>query len=452
MTKNEALRVHTVSEITKELNAQLAALGRVWIEGEVSSFTIARSRHWYFDLKDDKALIRGIMFSSVNKFMTWKPKIGDKIKINGQVNIYGPNGTYSIQAYRMEQAGEGNYHLKLQRLRAKLLKEGLFDSSRKRPLPKMPRRIGIATSATGAALQDILKVLRMRFSGLEIVIAPCTVQGERAPDSIVAALNLLNSHGQSEVLIVGRGGGAPEDLKAFDDERVVRAIAASKIPTICAVGHEVDNSLSDLAADCRAATPSHAAEAAVPDKAELSLQIQTQKRLLLSRMRRALLFKRNQLEKLVLMGPQHRIAQAKIRLDMLNESLNNLVLASLREGQKNHSQLRLKLQQNNPSIKAVQLRNRLEKAKESLKSSFYIQQQERTKRLVRAMGMLDALSPLKVLERGYSIALKDNRPVSDVAQIKKRDVLELRLGRGKATVRVLDTVPHLIQTSLFDGE
>jgi exodeoxyribonuclease VII large subunit len=254
---------YSVSTLTTELKQALAALGPVSVEGEVSQFTAHRSGHWYFTLKDRDAVLSCVMFRGNNQFMRWRPQVGDSVVVQGDLDVYAPQGRYSLITRRMEPAGAGDLQRQLEELKLKLSAEGLFDPARKQKLPQFPRAIGVATSPTGAALKDILRVLDQRFPGLPVYLAPCKVQGVGAVEEICAAIELLNEHGKSEVLIVGRGGGSQEDLFCFNEEAVARAIASSAIPVVSAVGHEVDVSIADLVADLRAATPSHAVELVV---------------------------------------------------------------------------------------------------------------------------------------------------------------------------------------------
>jgi len=292
----------------------------------------------------------------------------------------------------MARLGVGDLQAKLEALKKKLQAEGLFDVSRKRPLPKIPRAIGVATSPTGAALQDIRKVLGRRFPSIPIYLAPCRVQGAHSVPEIVESLRILNAHGRSDVLLLARGGGSKEDLAAFNEESVVRAVARSAIPVVCAVGHEVDTSLADLAADVRAATPSHAAELVVPDRLTLLAAVREQEQRLLLGMRRDLQRRQDKLRHLVPKNPRQRLSEARLRCDDLHDRL----------------------------IKSAQ-RDQL----------------RRTQRVAHLTGRLDALSPLAVLSRGYALAMKDAHAIRDSQDISVGDVVDLRFLSGRAQAEIV---------------
>jgi exodeoxyribonuclease VII large subunit len=385
---------YTVSQITAAIGEALEAeFSDTTVEGEVSGFKAHGSGHWYFSLKDGQAVLNCAMFRNDNAKVRRAPRDGDKLACRGGIDVYAPRGSYSLIVRKLEATGEGDLLRKLAELRERLRAEGLFDSKRKRPLPTYPRAIGVATSPTGAAFADILRVVRGRFPGLTIYLAPCRVQGEGAAAEIVAALRLLQAHGRSDVIIVGRGGGSAEDLWCFNEEAVVRAVAASAIPTVSAVGHEVDTALTDFAADVRAATPSHAAELVTPEGAALEAWLfEHQARLRAAaaqRVRRG----RERLAAVRLQHPRQRVERGRMRCDELAE--------------------------------------RLAAAVERYAS-------RRRDRLTAAARHLDALSPLKVLDRGYAIALRDGVPVRDAHALSTGDRLDLRLAVGARVVVVAD--------------
>ena len=273
----KARHIYTVSEITEGVKLILeTSFPEVWVEGEVSNFKAHTSGHFYFSLKDQTAVLPAVMFSRANKDVKFKVENGLKAICFGKISAYGPHGCYQIIVERIEPKGIGSLQLALEQLKIKLAKEGLFASEHKRPLPYLPRRVGVVTSLSGAAIRDILKVLDRRFSDLHIVIRPVQVQGEGAKEEIAAAIGDFNRFNEGlpaaqriEVMIVGRGGGSIEDLWAFNEEVVARAIYDSRIPVISAVGHEKDWTIADMVADVRAATPSVAAELVTPEKEDL---------------------------------------------------------------------------------------------------------------------------------------------------------------------------------------
>lgn len=385
---------YTVSQITAAIGSALEEeFSDTTVEGEVSGFKAHGSGHWYFSLKDGQAVLNCAMFRSDNARVRRPPRDGDKLACRGGIDVYAPRGSYSLVVRSMAATGEGDLLRKLGELREKLRAEGLFDAARKRPLPPYPRAIGIATSPTGAAFHDILRVVRGRFPGLTVYLAPCRVQGDGAAAEIVAALELLQRHGGSDVIIVGRGGGSAEDLWCFNEEPVVRAVAASAIPTVSAVGHEVDTALTDFAADARAATPSHAAELVTPDRAALQAWLEDQLARLRAAAERRVRRARERLAAVRLHHPRQRVERGRMRCDELEERLR---AATARYAAR------------------------------------------RRDRLAAAARHLDALSPLAVLDRGYAIALRAGVPVRDAAALATGERLELRLARGTRPVIVAD--------------
>ena len=254
-----------VAELTEAIKENLeVAFGNVAVEGEIGAMTRHRSGHWYFNLVEGKVTLNAVMFRGNNQRINWEPQVGDKVVAVGGIDVYPPHGKYNLLVRNLMPSGEGARARALEQLKKKLAEEGLFDADRKRSLPYLPKSVGIATSATSAALQDMLNVLFRRFPCLTVYLAPCRVRGETAAEEVAEAIRLLNDHGKSDVIIAGRGGGAIEDLWAFNEEAVVRAIVASAIPVVSAVGHETDTTLADFAADVRAPTPSAAAELVGP--------------------------------------------------------------------------------------------------------------------------------------------------------------------------------------------
>ncbi|MDP2312372.1 MAG: exodeoxyribonuclease VII large subunit [Pseudomonadota bacterium] len=376
----------TVSELTGEIAALLGgSFDDIEVEGEVSGFKAHGSGHWYFCLKDGDAVLNAAMFRNANARVRRPPRDGDRIIARGSIDVYPPRGSYSLVVRAMQASGDGDLLRRLEELRARLAAEGLFDAARKRPLPPVPRAIGIATSPSGAALHDIVRVVRQRFPAMPIYVAPCRVQGEGAGLDVARAIGLLNRHGRSDVLIVGRGGGSAEDLWCFNEEAVVRAIVASRIPVVSAVGHEVDVSLADLAADVRAATPSHAAELVTPVRDELLAFVDAMSERLRHAMQRRVAQQRDRVSRVRLLHPRQRVERGRMRLDELDERLREAALRGLvlRRG-----------------------------------------------RLASATRHLEVLSPLAVLVRGYAIVTKDDIAVTDAAALAPGDHLDVRLARG----------------------
>ena len=387
----------TVSELTRQIKDVLGGtFADVLVQGEVASMTPHRSGHWYFTLKDAGATLSCVMFRGWNQHLRWQPRVGDEVVVTGQLDVYAPQGKYNMLVRKIQRAGEGDLQRQLEELKRKLQDEGLFDPGRKRPLPFLPRGVGVATSGSGAAFHDILKVLSRRFPGVPVYLADCRVQGDGAAADVVAALGRLIRHGRSDVIIVGRGGGSQEDLWAFNDEALARAIAASPVPVVSAVGHEVDVSISDLVADVRAATPSHAAELVVPEQAALLAWVEQQRERLAQATGRLVRRRREALARMRLRDPRHRVTEARIRCDDLSTRLHRAALRDLTR---------------------------------------------RRQVLGAVAGRVHALSPLAVLDRGYAVALHQGRAVKDAASLRAGDMLDLRLHRGRAQVLVSAVTP-----------
>ena len=388
---------YTVGSLVAEINGLLSGeFEDIWVEGEVSGFKAVSSGHWYFALKDPTtdAVISCAMFAFANRGVRVRPKEGDVILARGGIDVYAPRGTFSLKVKRLEHTGAGELAAKLEALKRKLAAEGLFDPANKIEIPPYPRAIGVATSPTGAALQDIVRVVRGRWPGLPIYVAGCRVQGDGAAAEVAAAVKLLDQSGKCDVILVGRGGGSAEDLFAFNEEVVVRAVAACVTAIVSCVGHEVDHSLCDLAADVRAATPSHAAELVTPEREELSVWVDGQLKRMCFAVVRRIKIGRDRLARVRLQHPRQRIERGRMRADELDERLRN-------------------------AMGRLMLRSR--------------------ERLESRTGKLDALSPLRVLDRGYAIALKSGAAVCDSAALRSGDALELRFARGRATAVVKST-------------
>jgi len=374
-------RIYTVSELTsriKEIIEEEIGFEYVWVAGEVSNFrNNYTSGHWYFTLKDENSQISAVCFKWSNQRIKFLPENGMDVICAGQIGVYEKQGAYQINVRDIEPRGVGAQALALEQLKEKLLAEGLFDEARKRPLPFLPFRIGIVTSPTGAAIKDILKVLDRRFPNLEIVISPARVQGDVAAGDIIAALRRLYSVPGIEVIILARGGGSKEDLWAFNDEALAREIAKSPVPLISAIGHEIDITIADLVADVRAATPSNAAELAVREKVEIQKEI-------------------DELKAKLALALQARVELHAREVDQLQSDMVGL--------------LRLKLEAVTADHGAL-------------------------------AGKLDALSPLKVLDRGYSVTYKlpEKNVVKDSARLKKGDKVLIGFNKGTARCKVEET-------------
>lgn len=409
----ERRRVYQVSEINHLARVTLENdLGEVWIEGELSEVKKWPSGHLYFSLKDKESVLRSAFFKADQRGLTFEPRDGNKVQALGRLTIYEPKGQYQFVVRRMEPAGKGSLQEAFEKMKAKLAAEGLFEPARKKPLPLLPRRIGLVTSPSGAALRDMLNILGRRFPNLYILLAPVPVQGEGAAAEIAAAVDLLNARGGLDVLIVGRGGGSLEDLWAFNEEVVARAIARSRLPVISAVGHEIDFTISDFVADVRAPTPSAAAELVVREKAEFEETLNRLGLRLGRALRQRALELRNRLLKMersyVFREPRHLVRQHRQRLDRLGLAMRHESVSLLQRRQQKLDELTLRC------------RHRATAWRDGLGQE-----------VRRLAGQLKALSPQAVLERGFSITQQaDGRILHDAAAVKAGERLTTRLARG----------------------
>ena len=395
----EALTVTQLNEFVKRMIDSSPILQNLTVRGEISNFkNHYATGHFYFTLKDEASQLKAVMFRSAASRLKFLPEDGMKVTVRGHLSAFTRDGVYQIYCDTMEPDGVGALYVAFEQLKRKLEAEGLFSPERKRPLPKIPARIGIITSPTGAAVRDMIHVTGRRFPAAEILVYPALVQGPDAPPQLVSGLEYFNRTGSADVIILGRGGGSLEDLWAFNDERVARAVAASRIPVISAVGHETDFTICDFVADLRAPTPSAAAELAVPDSMEergvlYSFEMRTHRA-----MRERLRLERLRLEQLArkadLRDPRLLLTPHRLRLDSLSEKADRSVRARLQA----------------------------ERAKLSL-----------------LCGKLDAMNPMKVLVRGYAIAEKDGAVVTNVKALSAGDRLHLRLADGSAACIVEQT-------------
>lgn len=389
------MRVLTVRELTQHIKNMIERdqlLANVWVKGEISNFKAASSGHFYFTLKDSASTLKVVMFRSKSRALIFRPDNGMAVTVRGYVSVYERDGTYQLYAGEIEPDGTGALHLAFEQLKERLQGEGLFDPKHKKTLPLLPRRIGLVTSPTGAAVRDMVEIIRRRWTGLEIILVPVLVQGEGAPPDIARGIQLLNKWGAVDIIITGRGGGSLEELWAFNTEIVARSIYNSKIPVISAVGHETDYTIADFVADARAATPSAAAEMAVPDKREMSRYIQALNSRLYSAINEKAAGNRQRLNAClggrVFARPADVICGARQQsLDFLNHRLSQ-GMTNLASGEK--------------------------------------------KRLAVLAGRLQALSPLATLARGYSICTTPDgkHVISEAESVEIGERLAVRLQKG----------------------
>jgi exodeoxyribonuclease VII large subunit len=394
-TEADTVKVYSVNELNRAIKDQIEGeFPLIWIQGEISNFKPHSSGHFYFSLKDNKAQVSAVMFKGFNRHVKFKPIDGMEVLVRGKITVYEPRGSYQIMCEVMEPVGAGALQIAFEQLKTKLSQEGLFDTTKKRKIPELAQRVAIITSPTGAAVRDMINVLSRRMKNLEVTIFPCSVLGNLAPKEIVAAIELANKIGNFDVMIVGRGGGSIEDLWSFNEEIVVRAIAASQIPTVSAVGHEVDFTISDFVADLRAPTPSAAAELISKNASDLMESISMQYRALRIQMNKKL-----QMDKQKLMHIQRQLIDPKRKLQDLMLKLDDL----------------------------------LERVQSAIKKNISFKRQE----FVRWASVLDSLSPLKVLDRGYAIVKNENgNIIKDATKLKKGDEIKIQLFKGEVKADV----------------
>ncbi len=395
----------SVSALTQRIAGALGDFGTVAVHGELSLAKVAPSGHFYATLKDSEAIISLVMWRSTVVRAGPLPKEGTQVVVRGTLAVYGPRGQYQLTATRIEALGAGDLAARFAALKAKLLAEGLFEDERKRPLPFLPRAVGLATASGSAALADLLHSIRERFPRMPVVHAPCLVQGAGAVTSIVAALRRLDRHPDVDVIICGRGGGSLEDLWAFNEEAVVRAIAACSKPVISAVGHETDTTLADFVADMRAKTPTAAGELVVPVAAELA-DFLTEQRGDLDRLIDGLINERHQwlaswIRHRALAGPRFQVDLKRQRLDELVQRLHESTVGTLADHRARLALLAAHLPA--PAHRLERARERLASGGQALTRLAHVRLALLEERLARAAGHLDALSPLAVIARGYAV-------------------------------------------------
>lgn len=438
-------KVYSIKDLNRYIRMKLDSdhlLSDVWIRGEISNFTHHGSGHMYFTLKDESSRIKAIMFASHNQRLPFVPKEGSRVIARGNVTVYERDGQYQFYATHMQPDGIGSLYLAYEQLKKKLEQEGLFAAELKRPLPRYPSYIGVVTSPTGAAVRDILITLRRRFPQVSIVLYPVLVQGKGAAPSIVKAIRDLNAMGEADVLIVGRGGGSLEELWAFNEEAVARAIAASDIPVISAVGHETDFTIADFAADLRAATPTAAAELAVPHAAELAAQLRQLQRLLRQGLQRRAMRGRERLAALqrspVLVSPRRYLLQHAQQLDMLRQRLERAAEARLARSRERQAVLRHRLERYSPREGAIAARRRSDGARRELVAAMKARLADKRSRFAAELKALDALSPLKVMARGYSLVYdeKERHLIKSLSEVQLGDLVVVKLADGQLDCQV----------------
>ena len=410
----------------------------IWLQGELSNFSRPASGHWYFSLKDTRAQINGAMFRNRNRLLDFAPQNGQQVLVRAKVTLYVPRGNFQIVVEHMEPAGQGALKAQFDALKAQLQSEGLFAQDRKQALPAWPSQIGVITSPSGAAIRDILQVLQRRCPSIPVVIYPAAVQGADAPVQLRQALGLAVTRNECDVLIIGRGGGSLEDLWAFNDEALTRAVAECPIPIVSAVGHEVDTGLTDFAADLRAPTPSAAAELVSPDLSVVSQRLAGLHRRLRWVMAQQLRTPQERLRHLSqrLRSPRQHLEQSSQRLDELHNRLQRQMQhrLTLLQGRLQPSQQRLA--RLSPERLLLDRQQQLAALNKRLPQPIQRQIQQQQVQLAGLSKRLQTASPLETLARGYSITFKGDDAVRSVSQLQAGDTLTTRLVDGEVTARV----------------
>ena len=427
--------IYTVSRLNSEVRLTLELQFRqLWLVGEVSNFVAASSGHWYFSLKDQAAQVKVAMFKQNNRASVM-PRNGQQVMIRARISVYEPRGEYQLLADFIEAAGDGLLRQQYEQLKAKLHAEGLFEPGRKKPLPSEPQCIGVITSPTGAAIRDILTVLSRRAPALQVVIYPSLVQGNQAAADLSAALQVAIRRRECDVLIIGRGGGSIEDLWCFNDETLARQIANCPIPIVSAVGHEVDFSISDFVADLRAATPSAAAELVSPDQQQqwqqvekLQQRLQQAMRVLLGQHAQQWLFAQKRLQQ---QHPARRLEQQQQRLDELELRLQRAVRQHIERHRQRWQFWQKSLALCSPALRVSQQSLQQQQLQRRLEQAIAQRLQQAKQQWHQHSVMLQQISPLATLERGYAITLHQGKVVKDAMSLQAGDVVTTKVANGE---------------------
>lgn len=447
-SKKTTKKMWTVSDLVSYVRSSLEAdnrLQNLWVKGELTNFTLhERSGHMYFTLKDGDAKIKAAMFAGNNRRMRFRPKNGDSVFVFARLSMFERDGQIQLYVQEMQTSGVGDLFTQYTRLKEDLEKKGYF-SQKSQTLPKHPKTVGVITSASGAVIRDIMITMRRRYPLTHILLAPVSVQGSYAAREIANAIDQMNQLNEADVLIVGRGGGSLEELWAFNEEIVVESIYRSHIPIISAVGHETDTTLSDFVADLRAPTPTAAAELVVPAQSEIYEYLRTLQTQLIHHQRNFFDQARGQLklisEKAIFKQPQARLHQYAQRLDYLASGLKRQMLSVMKEkGHQNH-QFQLQLRANNPLNQIERMRDKLDRLHSQLSHSIHKHLDHNRKCLTQHTVHLDALSPLKVMQRGYSLTYRynDEKVITSKNQVQTGDLIRVKVTDGSLKCQIWST-------------
>jgi len=440
--------IYSVSQLNQQARSILeGSFPLIWIEGELSNLARPASGHWYFTLKDSSAQVRCAMFRTRNRLLRFQPANGDRITLRARVSLYEGRGDFQLIAEHMQAAGLGDLQAEFEKLKNKLAQAGLFDDERKRPLPAYPRCVGVITSASGAAIHDIISVLERRFAGLPLIIYPSSVQGEYAVDELISAIKVANQRAECDVLILARGGGSLEDLWAFNNEQLAFAIRDSQIPIVSAVGHESDFSIADFVADYRAPTPSAAAEQVSPDGAALSRMLESLQQRLHETAKRLLRQQQQTLDHysrtLHAHSPMQRLQQQMQQVDNLQYRLLNSQQKRIDYYSNRLQQAVRTLQHNSPGKQLSALGKTLQQLQKRLNYTMHQSLRQQQQALSLLAGRMHTASPMATLQRGYAVITNSkNKLISNSQQLKQGDYIEAKLAHGELECVVTAVKPE----------
>jgi exodeoxyribonuclease VII large subunit len=435
-------RILTVEQLNMQIRSLIEGqIGIVWIQAEISNFKPHTSGHFYFSLKDSKSQISAVMFRGHNSKLKFKPHDGLEVIARGRITVYEPRGSYQVAVESMEPVGAGALQKQFEQLKEKLKLEGLFDSSRKKAIPAHPQKVAIVTSPTGAAIQDILNIMNRRAKAVEVIVVPTIVQGAAAAPQIAEAF-VKAERINPDVIIIGRGGGSIEDMWCFNDEKLARLIAASKIPVISAVGHEIDFTICDFVADLRAPTPSAAAELVAKSSAEIVQKLtQLDRSLAFSMKKRMEMMKQSVLHlSKRLTDPKKKLQDLMLRSDDLFNRLENAMAVNINHLKKDVQILQSRLVSPKQVISSLKLN--LDKKNMRLQNLMNSNLQNKKSRIQNMMALLDSLSPMKVVDRGFSITKSHGKLLKSISQVKAKDIIEVQVNDGIIEAEVIKST-HL---------
>lgn len=430
-------KTFSVAELNRRVKDLLEVhLPLIWVEGEISNYAAPSSGHWYFTLKDERAQVKCAMFKGRNQQVKFRPKAGDKVLLRARVSLYEGRGDYQLIAEHMEESGFGLLQQRFEALKAQLLAEGLFEESQKRLAPAIPNHIAVITSPTGAAVRDVLSVLKRRFPSIPVTVIPTPVQGDDAPGKLIEAIDLAERTGEFDVLLLCRGGGSIEDLWAFNNEALARRIHACSLPVVSAVGHEVDFTIADFVADLRAPTPSAAAELLSPSKDDLQQILQQFSKQLRQRLTQKLgsLQQRVAHLRARLTHPGERLNTKSQQLDQLEIRLTQAITSVLQRKRSTSNHLQQRVLQQHPTRLLELHQKNLDTLSKQLQKAVQLKLDRSATRLQQSVALLDIASPLATLKRGYSITTLDNGSVvRRPSDVTTGDELTIKVAEGEVT-------------------